>query len=105
MLLQVIMLSSFIITRDWVLFVRRPEDPHELYRWAPTRSYEHGFWRYNAPPEGGLVKNVSHVISMGNTLHILRPSCCVSATELDVRGKEAAIGQRNVQIRRQNDPQ
>merc|ERR1712212_172084 len=36
--------------------IRRPEDPHELYRWAPTRNYELGFWRYNAPPQGGLVK-------------------------------------------------
>jgi len=36
--------------------IRRPEDPHELYRWAPTRSYGYGFWRYNAPPQGGLVK-------------------------------------------------
>ena len=40
------------------LIFRRPEDPHELYRFAPTRSYGYGFWRYNAPPEGGLVKHV-----------------------------------------------
>ena len=40
---------------------RRPEDPHELYRWAPTRSYEHGFWRYNAPPQGGFIRDVIRV--------------------------------------------